>query len=65
MSDTEIVQSKSEEASSEFVEDGSNKLVVKCKFCGSKILEKKTGKFVVQEVHISYIITYLLTLRFL
>ncbi|CAG9570609.1 unnamed protein product [Danaus chrysippus] len=52
MSDTEIVQNKSEEASNDFVEDGSNKLVVKCKFCGSKILEKKTGKFVVQEMNL-------------
>lgn len=39
-----------EKVDNEYVEDGSNKLLVKCKFCGSKILEKKAGKFVTQEV---------------
>ncbi|CAF4873894.1 unnamed protein product [Pieris macdunnoughi] len=34
----------------EYVEDGSNKLLVKCKFCGSKILERKSGKFVTKEI---------------
>ncbi|XP_034825996.1 guanine nucleotide exchange factor MSS4 homolog [Maniola hyperantus] len=30
-------------------EDGFNKLVVKCKYCGSKILDKKSGKYIAQE----------------
>ncbi|XP_047520138.1 guanine nucleotide exchange factor MSS4 homolog [Pieris napi] len=34
----------------EYVEDGSNKLLVKCKFCGSKILERNSGKFVTKEI---------------
>lgn len=34
----------------ELVEDGKNKLEVKCKYCGSKILEKKTAAFVTKEV---------------
>lgn len=33
----------------DFVEDGKNKLVIKCKFCGSKILEKKSGTYTIQE----------------
>ncbi|XP_045488483.1 guanine nucleotide exchange factor MSS4 homolog [Pieris rapae] len=34
----------------EYVEDESNKLLIKCKFCGSKILERKSGKFVIKEI---------------
>ncbi|KAL0861722.1 hypothetical protein ABMA27_009201 [Loxostege sticticalis] len=38
-----------DEAQKDYVEDGKNKLLVKCKFCGSKILEKKTAKYVAIE----------------
>lgn len=41
-------------AQKDYVEDGKNKLLVKCKFCGSKILEKKTAKYVALEVNIPY-----------
>lgn len=34
----------------DYVEDGKNKLVVKCKFCGSKILDKKSAKYIILEV---------------
>ena len=34
----------------DYVEDGKNKLVVKCKFCGSKILDKKSAKYITLEV---------------
>ncbi|CAK1543393.1 unnamed protein product [Leptosia nina] len=37
---------------SEFVEDGTNKLIVKCKYCGSKILDRKAGKFVTDEINL-------------
>ncbi|XP_004927541.1 guanine nucleotide exchange factor MSS4 homolog [Bombyx mori] len=33
----------------EYVEDGKNKLVVQCKFCGSKILDKKSSNYIAQE----------------
>ncbi|KOB73865.1 Guanine nucleotide exchange factor mss4 [Operophtera brumata] len=31
------------------VEDGKNKLAVRCQFCGSKILEKQIGQYMVIE----------------
>ncbi|GBP20905.1 Guanine nucleotide exchange factor MSS4 homolog [Eumeta japonica] len=34
----------------EYVEDGKNKLVVRCKFCGSKILDKKAAKYISKEM---------------
>ncbi|CAH3945496.1 unnamed protein product [Pieris brassicae] len=46
MSDADIKDA----VENEYVEDGSNKLLVKCKFCGSKILERKSGKFVRKEI---------------
>lgn len=42
----------SENTSEKFVEDGKNKMIIKCKYCGSKILEKKAGTFLVQEVSV-------------
>ncbi|CAG5054931.1 unnamed protein product [Parnassius apollo] len=33
----------------DYVEDGQNKLIIKCKFCGSKILDKKSAKYITQE----------------
>ncbi|CAG9792834.1 unnamed protein product [Diatraea saccharalis] len=49
MSEIENKDTVTEEIQKDFVEDGKNKLIVKCKFCGSKILEKKTAKYVTQE----------------
>ncbi|KAJ8709998.1 hypothetical protein PYW07_009364 [Mythimna separata] len=33
----------------DYVEDGKNKLIVKCKFCGSKMLDKKSAKYITLE----------------
>lgn len=52
MSEPETVEKNSEKLSNEYVEDGTNKLVVKCKFCGSRILDKKLGAYINQEVNI-------------
>lgn len=41
---------KTGDTRSDVVEDGFNKLVVKCKYCGSKMLDKKLGKYILQEV---------------
>ncbi|CAH2097881.1 unnamed protein product [Euphydryas editha] len=49
MSDSESVEKNGIEVSNEYVENGTNKLIVKCKFCGSKMLDKKSGTFVKQE----------------
>lgn len=50
MSESDVFDKNSENTSNEFVENGTNKLVVKCKFCGSKILDKKFGVYIEQEV---------------
>lgn len=50
MSDLENKELPKEEGSKDYVEDGKNKLIVKCKFCGSKILDKKVAKYITQEV---------------
>lgn len=47
-----------EKVDNEYVEDGTNKLLVKCKFCGSKILDRKAGKFVAQEVLLKISLTF-------
>lgn len=54
MSDSESAEKKGITVSNEYVENGTNKLIVKCKFCGSKMLDKKSGKFVKQEVNIFF-----------
>lgn len=46
--ENKVVQVESEEK--DYVEDGKNKLIVKCKFCGSKILDKKSAKYITLEV---------------
>ncbi|XP_013194389.2 guanine nucleotide exchange factor MSS4 homolog [Amyelois transitella] len=48
MSETEASSAVSEDTT-KYVEEGKNKLIVKCKFCGSKILEKKTATYISQE----------------
>lgn len=50
MSESDNIDKNSEKLSNEYVENGTNKLVVKCKFCGSRILDKKFGVYVNQEV---------------
>lgn len=49
-SDTKEIKEEKTENEHEHVEDGRNKRTVKCKFCGSKILDKKAANFVTQEV---------------
>uniref|UniRef100_A0A1E1WAU3 Guanine nucleotide exchange factor MSS4 homolog n=1 Tax=Pectinophora gossypiella TaxID=13191 RepID=A0A1E1WAU3_PECGO len=49
MSEPENQEISVEEGSKVYVEDGKNKLVVKCKFCGSKMLDKKSAKYITQE----------------
>ncbi|XP_053618446.1 guanine nucleotide exchange factor MSS4 homolog [Plodia interpunctella] len=49
MSEAETNNATPEDAQNEYIEDGKNKLIVKCKFCGSKILEKKTATYILQE----------------
>ncbi|XP_048001127.1 guanine nucleotide exchange factor MSS4 homolog [Leguminivora glycinivorella] len=34
----------------DLVEDGKNKMNVKCKFCSSKILDKKSANYITQEM---------------
>lgn len=55
MSESENQEFTLKEGTNDYVEDGKNKLVVKCKFCGSKILDMKCGKYIVQEVSITFI----------
>lgn len=50
MSETENKELAKGEGSNEFVEDGRNKLIVKCKYCGSKMLDKKSADYIIQEV---------------
>lgn len=45
--ENKVVPVESEEK--DYVEDGKNKLIVKCKFCGSKILDKKSAKYITLE----------------
>ncbi|KAJ2940904.1 hypothetical protein O0L34_g10165 [Tuta absoluta] len=49
MSEAESQANCEGEGSKDYVEDGKNKCVVKCKFCGSKMLEKKCADYVTQE----------------
>ncbi|KAM3958196.1 RAB interacting factor STRAT [Aphomia sociella] len=49
MSDTENNSTTPEGEQKDYVEDGKNKMTVKCQFCGSKILEKKTAKYIAQK----------------
>ncbi|XP_023934341.1 guanine nucleotide exchange factor MSS4 homolog [Bicyclus anynana] len=48
MSEAEITTNTGD-SPNDLVENGLNKLVVKCKYCGSKILDKKLGKYILQE----------------
>lgn len=50
MSEVENKEVSVESEQKDYVEDGKNKLVVKCKFCGSKILDKKSAKYITLEV---------------
>lgn len=50
MSELENKELPQEEELKDYVENGKNKLIVKCKFCGSKILDKKVAKHIKQEV---------------
>ncbi|XP_041972526.1 guanine nucleotide exchange factor MSS4 homolog [Aricia agestis] len=53
MSDSEnTVKGESPIPTTDLVENNSNKYVLKCKFCASKILDKKSAKYVVQEVQL-------------
>jgi hypothetical protein len=58
MSEVENKETPVEDAPKDYVEDGKNKLIVKCKFCGSKILEKKTARYVAQEVSHSHFLQH-------
>ncbi|KAL4717505.1 hypothetical protein ACJJTC_000654 [Scirpophaga incertulas] len=49
MSEPEVNTNEEKKGTSDFVEDGKNKMVIKCKYCLSKILEKKTAVYVEQE----------------
>lgn len=50
MSDADSKDTPAEAGAAEYVEDGKNKMIVKCKFCDSKILERKTASYLTQEV---------------
>lgn len=50
MSELEDKELPQEEGSKDYVENGKNRLIVKCKFCGSKILDKKAATYITQEV---------------
>ncbi|XP_072948101.1 guanine nucleotide exchange factor MSS4 homolog [Epargyreus clarus] len=52
MSEANNSSKSQDDLAKQFVEDGTNKLVVKCKFCGSKILDKNSGKYVSQEIEL-------------
>ncbi|XP_038218453.1 guanine nucleotide exchange factor MSS4 homolog [Zerene cesonia] len=49
MSEPNALDLGNSETQNELVEDGTNKLLVRCKFCGSKILDRKSGKYMKQE----------------
>ncbi|KAG6449634.1 hypothetical protein O3G_MSEX006159 [Manduca sexta] len=49
MSEVENKEGPAEEEQKDYVQDGRNKYVVKCKFCGSKMLDKKSGKYMEAE----------------
>ncbi|XP_021191466.3 guanine nucleotide exchange factor MSS4 homolog [Helicoverpa armigera] len=49
MSEVESTEVAVENEQKDYVEDGKNKLNVKCKFCGSKILDKKSAKYITLE----------------
>uniref|UniRef100_A0A2A4K5D2 Uncharacterized protein n=1 Tax=Heliothis virescens TaxID=7102 RepID=A0A2A4K5D2_HELVI len=46
MSEVENSEVAVENEQKDYIEDGKNKLNVKCKFCGSKILDKKSAKYI-------------------
>lgn len=52
MSETEAKETANGlvETPNEYVENGKNKFVACCKFCGSKILDKQVGQYIVLEV---------------
>ncbi|XP_075985256.1 RAB interacting factor STRAT [Anticarsia gemmatalis] len=49
MSEVENNETPVENAPKDYVEDGKNKMIVKCKFCGSKILDKKSADYMTLE----------------
>ncbi|KPJ20747.1 PREDICTED: guanine nucleotide exchange factor MSS4 homolog [Papilio xuthus] len=49
MSESENVEKSVEFPETDYVEDGQNKLIIKCKYCTSKILDKKSAKYITQE----------------
>ncbi|CAH0596879.1 unnamed protein product [Chrysodeixis includens] len=49
MSEVEHKETPVENEEKEYVEDGKNKFIVKCKFCGSRILDKKSAKYITLE----------------
>lgn len=52
MSEVENKEIVQKDEQKDYVEDGKNKFLVNCKFCGSKILEKKTAEYVNIEVNV-------------
>lgn len=39
----------------DYIEDGKNKMIVKCKFCGSKILDKNSAAFITLQVKFRFL----------
>lgn len=50
MSEVTNIEVPVENEQKDYVEDGKNRLRVNCKFCGSKILEKKSANYITLEV---------------
>lgn len=50
MSEVENNETPVENEPKDYVEDGKNKMLVKCKYCGSKILDKKSADYMILEV---------------
>lgn len=62
MSEVENNETPVENEEKDYVEDGKNKFIVKCKFCGSRILDKKSAKYITIEVTV--LIYYFLFVSF-
>lgn len=50
MSEVENIETPVEKNEKDYVEDGKNKFIVKCKFCGSRILDMKSAEYITLEV---------------
>lgn len=50
MSELENKEVTQDKDPKDYVEDGKNKLIVKCKYCGSKMLDKKSANYITDEV---------------